>query len=213
MQGVESEAHADPGASAPTVADPPAAAATTAAAEPASPAPTVPGTPPVPRQIAVAALLLVAVTAVAFFGSLASAPNVDGWYADAAKVPWNPPGAVFGPVWSVLYLLIAIAGFLIWRAGYAGPGAPNAARRALGIFGVQLALNAAWTPLFFAAYPAIGEIAWWSALLVIVALMTSVVLLMRAAGGHSRIASWLLVPYLLWLLYATTLNIGIIVLN
>lgn len=169
--------------------------------------------PTVLRQVAVAVGLLIAVAAVAFFGSLATAPNVDGWYADAAKVPWNPPGAVFGPVWSVLYLMIALAGLLIWRAGYRGPGIPNSARAALRLFVLQLVLNAAWTPLFFAGYPVAGAIAWWAALVVIVALMASVVLLMRAAGGHSRIASWLLLPYLLWLLYATTLNVGIIVLN
>ncbi|WP_449278813.1 TspO/MBR family protein [Leucobacter sp. GX24907] len=170
-------------------------------------------TPRTTRQIAIAAILLVAVTAVALFGSLATSPNVDGWYADATKVPWNPPGAVFGPVWSVLYVMIAAAGFLTWRAGYAGKGRSNHAHEALRLFVIQLVLNAAWTPLFFAGYPVVGNLAWWGALVVIIALMVTVVLLMRAVGRHSRIAAWLLLPYLLWLLYASTLNVGIIALN
>ena len=88
--------------------------------------------------------------------------------ADAEKVPWNPPNALFGPVWSVLYLMIALSGFLLWR------WAAKDGRRwdpALTVYVVQLALNAAWTPIFFAGYPVIGEAAWWIALIVILALI------------------------------------------
>ncbi len=165
------------------------------------------------RQITVAALLLAIVAAIAYFGSLATMPNVEGWYADAAKVPWNPPNSVFGPVWTALYVAIAIIGFLIWRSGYTGVGSPNEARGTLRIYTLQLALNAVWTPIFFAGYPRVGEIAWWAALLVILALLASIIWLISATWKHSRIASWLLVPYLIWVAYASTLNAGIIALN
>lgn len=169
--------------------------------------------PTVARQLLVAAVLLATVTAIAFLGSLATIPNVEGWYADAAKVPWNPPDAVFGPAWSLLYLLIAVAGFLIWRSGHEGSGRPNTAHKTLWIYGVQLTLNAIWTPIFFAGYPLVGRAAWWGALVVIVALIASVVWLIAASAKHSEVAAWLLVPYLGWLLFASSLNIGIIALN
>ncbi len=159
-----------------------------------------------------AAILLAAVALIAFLGSLASASNVDGWYASAAKVPWDPPNSLFGPVWSALYLMIALAGWLIWRNGYR-ENRPNAAGKQLRIYAMQLVFNALWTPVFFAGYPAIGEAAWWIALIIIVALIVSVIWLAGAAARWSRIAAWIMVPYLLWLLFATTLNIGIIALN
>ena len=157
-------------------------------------------------------VLLAVVALIAFLGSLATMPNTDGWYADAEKVPWDPPNAVFGPVWSVLYFLIAVAGWLIWRAGYR-EGKPNQARRVLAVFIAQLALNSLWTPVFFAGYPLIGEPAWWIALGIILALIASVIWLAVNAARWSKLAAWIMVPYLLWLLFATSLNVGIIVLN
>jgi tryptophan-rich sensory protein len=166
--------------------------------------------PSLSRQIVVGAVLLIAVAAIAGGGSLATAGFVDGWYADAEKVPWNPPNALFGPVWSVLYLLIAISGFVLWR-WVAGNG-----RRwdpALTVYVVQLALNAAWTPIFFAGYSVIGEAAWWLALVVILALIVSVVWYMGLCATRIKTAGWLLAPYLVWILYASTLNAGIVALN
>lgn len=169
--------------------------------------------PPLARQIIVAVVLLATVAAIAGAGSLATIPNVDGWYADAEKVPWNPPDAVFGPTWSVLYVVLAIVGFLLWRSGYRGRGEPNEARKARTIYGVQLALNALWSPVFFAGYPLAGAVAWWVALAVIAVMIASVIWLIPTTMKHSRPAAWLLVPYLLWLLFASTLNAGIIALN
>jgi len=169
--------------------------------------------PSVGRQILMAALFLGLSAAVAVMGSLASAPNTDGWYEDAVKVPWSPPNWLFGPAWTVLYVVIAIVGFLVWRAGYAGGEAPNRAQRALTIFAVQLVLNLAWTPVFFAGYPLFGASAWWAGMVVIVLLMAAVVALIIATARWSRAAAWMLVPYLGWLLFASTLNAGIIVLN
>lgn len=167
-------------------------------------------TPSLARQIIVAAVILIAVVAVAAGGSLATMGNVDGWYADAEKVPWNPPNALFGPVWSVLYLMIALSGFVLWR------WAAKDGRRwdpALTVYVVQLALNAAWTPIFFAGYPVIGEAAWWIALIVILALIVSVVWYMGLCATRIKTAGWLLAPYLVWIIYASTLNAGVAALN
>ena len=167
-------------------------------------------TPSLARQIIVACVLLAAVAGIALGGSLASTRNVEGWYADADKVPWNPPDAVFGPVWSVLYVLIALSGFLLWRVMVRG------GRRwdpALTVYVTQLALNAAWTPVFFAGYPLLGEGAWWIALGIMVALVASVIWYMALCVSRSKTAGWLLAPYLAWLLYAASLNAGIIALN
>ena len=165
------------------------------------------------RQIAVGGLCLLIVAAIAVGGSLASASNTEGWYAEVTKVPWNPPNWLFGPAWTVLYILIALVGFLIWRAGYVGGGRPNEAARTLRIYVLQLVLNAAWTPIFFAGFPVFGQPAWWVAMGVILALVASVIWLMASAFKWSRVATLLLIPYLLWLLFASTLNAGIIVLN
>lgn len=165
------------------------------------------------RSIAVGCLALVAVVAIAGLGVLANDGNTDGWYADAEKVAWSPPNWLFGPAWSFLYFLIALAGWLIWRAGYRGAGTPNAAQGVVAIYVVQLLLNCAWSPTFFAGYPAWGAPAWWIALAIIVALDVVVAVLILQARRFSTLAAWALVPYLGWILFATTLNIGVAVLN
>jgi tryptophan-rich sensory protein len=155
------------------------------------------------------ALALLAFLAIAFavaaLGTIATLPNVDGWYADAAKAPWSPPNSLFGPVWTVLYALMAIAAWLVWRR--------RPARRALTLYVVQLVLNCLWTPAFFGLYPAIGAPALWIAFVLIVALDVLVLLTMLSFWRHSRLAAWLLVPYWAWVLFATTLNAAVAVLN
>lgn len=170
-------------------------------------------TPSVTRQVGIAVLLLAIVVAIAGAGSAVTISNVDGWYAGITKVPWNPPNEVFGPAWSVLYAMIALAGFALWRKGYAGKEQPNEARYELRLYAVQLVLNGLWTPIFFGGYPLVGAIAWWAALVVIVALVVTVVWLITVTMRRSKLAAWLLVPYGLWLLFATSLNVGIIALN
>lgn len=169
--------------------------------------------PSIMRQIVTSLILLGSVTAIAVFGSLASIANTEGWYTQVNKVAWNPPNALFGPAWSVLYFLIALVGFLIWRSGFSGTTTPNAAKSTLWLFTAQLLLNAIWTPIFFAGYPLIGEVAWYVALVVIVTLIASVVWLIVSSFNWSKAAAVLLVPYLLWLVFAASLNAGIIVLN
>lgn len=153
------------------------------------------------------ALVLVAFLAIAFavaaLGSLTTIQNVDGWYASAAKAPWDPPNSVFGPVWTVLYTLIAVSGWLVWRE----------TQRVPPIFIVQLALNALWTPVFFGAYPLIGPAALWIALALILAIDVTVLLTMLRFWKVSKLAAWLLVPYWAWVLFATTLNAAVALLN
>jgi benzodiazapine receptor len=152
------------------------------------------------RQVLVLAGFLAASFLVAGLGSLATFDNVNGWYATADKAPWSPPNWIFGPVWTFLYTAMAVSAWLVWRKQAAGTP------RALKIYGIQLALNLAWTPVFFGLYPAIGGIALWLALAIIVALVAAVAVAVLSFGPVSRTAGLLLLPYVSWLVFAATLN-------
>ncbi|CAM3588735.1 TspO/MBR family protein [Nocardioides zeicaulis] len=141
---------------------------------------------------------LVAVAAVAGIGGIAAAGS-QATYRALELPPYAPPSWLFGPVWSVLYLCIGVAGWLLWRAG--------GWDRVMWLWTVQLLLNLAWTPLFFAAD------LYRVALLEIVLLAATVGLLIGWSWHRSRVAGWLLVPYLAWVCFATALNAGIVVLN
>ena len=117
------------------------------------------------------------------------------WYAGLEKPAWNPPGWVFGPVWTALYLMMATAAWLVWRRG-----GWAAQQRPLALYLVQIALNAAWTPLFFGAH-AIGL-----ALVEILALWIAILLTLLAFDRVSRPAAALLLPYWLWVGFASWLN-------
>lgn len=126
----------------------------------------------------------------------------DAWYMALAKPPWNPPNAVFGPVWTLLYTMMGTAAWLVWRRdGFRGGST------ALVLFLGQLVLNAAWSYLFFGAHQ-IGY-----ALLDIVALLVLIVTLIRLFGRVDRRAGWLMVPYAMWVAFATALNASIWQLN
>jgi tryptophan-rich sensory protein len=117
------------------------------------------------------------------------------WYASLKKPSWNPPGWVFGPVWTALYTMMAVAAWLVWkRAGFA------AYRRPLTLFLVQLALNAIWTPLFFGLHW--PGVAFFEMLLLWVAIAATIATFWRVNRG----AAWLLIPYLAWVSFAAVLN-------
>lgn len=123
----------------------------------------------------------------------------DEWYAALAKPAWNPPSWIFGPVWTVLYVMIALSGFLAWRA--AGFGAATA------LWAAQMAANGLWSWLFFGQKRidlALGDIV---LLLVLILAYIAVVL------PRSRPAALLFVPYALWVGFATALNAAIWGLN
>lgn len=152
------------------------------------------------------AVKLIASIALSFgagaLGSLFTTPNIDSWYAGLEKPALLPPNEVFGPVWSVLYLLMGIALYLVWTAKSYGNKV-----EAYIWFGVQLALNTLWSAVFFGAHrPGLG-------IFVIVLLIGSIVATMIAFRRFSKPAVWLLVPYVLWVCFATYLTIGVSVLN
>jgi tryptophan-rich sensory protein len=117
------------------------------------------------------------------------------WYASLQKPSWNPPAWVFGPVWTGLYTMMSVAAWLVWRRG-----GWAAQRRPLTLFLAQLALNAAWTPLFFGLrWP--GD-----AFAEIVLLWLAIAATLVAFRPVSRVAAWLLAPYLVWVSFAAALN-------
>jgi tryptophan-rich sensory protein len=128
--------------------------------------------------------------------------SVDGWYAALNKPSWNPPSWLFGPVWTLLYIMMAIAAWLVWRKG-----GWTLQRWPLGLFVIQWLLNAIWTPLFFGMH-LIGL-----ALVDIVLLWIAIVATLAAFWRVSKPAAWLLVPYLAWVSFATALNFAIWQLN
>ena len=117
------------------------------------------------------------------------------WYATLKKPSWNPPGWIFGPVWSALYTMMAVSAWLVWkRGGFV------AQRRPLALFLAQLVLNAAWTPLFFGLHrPGI-------AFAEIVLLWLAIATTLTAFRPVSGVAAWLLAPYLAWVSFAAALN-------
>ena len=147
------------------------------------------------------AVFLGASALVAWLGALATVANVNGWYVAADKAPWSPPNWVFGPVWTLLYAAMAVAGWLIWRRR-AERTAP-----ALVAYGVQLLLNLLWTPVFFGLYPVMGAAALWLGFAVIVALIIAVTVTVLFFGPISRAAGLLLLPYISWLVFAASLNL------
>ena len=136
-------------------------------------------------------------------GSLFTAPAIPTWYAALNKPPFTPPNWVFGPVWITLYFLMAIAAFLIWKQGLNVLGV----KTALLLFVVQLALNGVWSPAFFGMRsPLTGVVV---IILLWIVLMTTIMVFFNL----SRVAAVLLIPYILWVSYATLLNMSIMILN
>jgi tryptophan-rich sensory protein len=141
--------------------------------------------------------------AVAAFGTVTTIGSVGGWYAQAQHVAWTPPTWAFGPVWTLLYAMIAVSGWLVWLRHLQFP-----VRAPLTLYVAQLVLNALWTPMFFGGFTLFGGVALWIACGIIIVLDLLVAVTITAFWPVSRTASLLLVPYLLWILYASTLNWG-----
>jgi translocator protein len=146
------------------------------------------------------AWLVVSFIAAAIGG--AASVQAGPFYTQLVRPEWAPPPAIFGPVWTVLYLLMAIAAWLVWRAG-----GFRAGRTALTLFLVQLAFNALWSWLFFGWRR--GGLAFADILVLWVLIVATIVLFWRVR----RTAAVLLVPYLLWVSFATALNYAVWRLN
>ena len=154
-----------------------------------------------PKQIlGVAGWLAITFVAAAIGG--AASVNAGSFYAQLVLPEWAPPSWVFGPVWTVLYVAMGIAAWLVWRTG-----GLRAARGALALFLAQLALNALWSWLFFGWHR--GAAAFADILLLWVLIVATLIAFWRVRA----LAGWLLVPYLLWVSFAAALNYAVWQLN
>lgn len=158
---------------------------------------------PAPRTALAPALISIAIAlAVGAVGGLATASSVSTWYPGLNKPAFNPPNAVFAPVWTTLYVLMALAAWRVWRKG---PG--RARDGALLVYAVQLVLNLAWSLIFFglrAPGPAFAEV---------LALLASVIACAALFWRLDRTAGLLMVPYAAWVAFASALNFEIWRLN
>lgn len=149
------------------------------------------------RAVALAVFLL-----VAFLPAIVGGQWMPGeWYAALRKPAWNPPAWVFAPVWTLLYALIGVSGWLVWdgrRIRGAGPDA--AGRAALGLYGIQLVLNGAWSWIFFGLHR--PGVAFAEILLMWVAILATALAFWRIRP----LAGALLLPYLAWVSFAAVLN-------
>ncbi len=136
----------------------------------------------------------------AALGSWATFKGLRAWYPSLRKPSWNPPNAVFGPVWTVLYLAMAVAVWLVWRTG-------NDVAVAVALFAAQLALNVAWSVVFFGRRQLRGAFA------VIVALWFAIAATLVVFAPIDALAGALLAPYLAWVTFASILNAAIARLN
>lgn len=142
--------------------------------------------------------LLALCFAAAAAGGAATYPRIEGWYVELAKPSWTPPGWIFGPVWTALYIAMAVAAWLVWRQkGFAD------ARWPLTLFAMQLGFNVAWSWLFFGLRnPGLG-------LIDIFLLWFAIGATMAAFWRRSAAAGLLLAPYLAWVTFAAGLNYAI----
>jgi len=151
----------------------------------------------------VALVLFVALClGIGALGASVTATSVDTWYAGLVKPSFNPPDEVFGPVWTVLYVLMGVAAWRVWRSADR-----DTTRGPLTLFALQLAINLGWTVVFFGLH----KIA--SAVATIVVLDVAVLVTMLAFRAVDRLAALLMLPYVAWVAFATVLNVAIWRLN
>jgi tryptophan-rich sensory protein len=149
------------------------------------------------------ALAVVVSEVAGVIGSIFTIPAISGWYATLTKPALNPPGWVFGPVWTLLYALMGLAAFWVWKKGWH----KKEVKIALAFFAFQLLLNMLWSLAFFGLHSPL-----W-AFVNIVFMWLAIVATMIAFWKISRPAFYLLVPYILWVSFAAYLNLAIILLN
>jgi benzodiazapine receptor len=137
-----------------------------------------------------------------FVGSLFTGMSVSTWYSALQKPSFTPPDYVFAPVWILLYLLMGIAAFLVWREIES-----KEVKGALLFFSIHLAVNLLWTAIFFGLRSIYGGF------IVITILWTMILVLMIIFRKISTLSSILLIPYFLWVTFASILNAGIMILN
>jgi len=136
-------------------------------------------------------------------GALFTTPSIPGWYAGLVKPSFNPPNGIFAPVWTALYALMGLAAWLVYAKGAKRPEV----KRALTVFAVQLVLNVLWSIVFFGAHQV------FAAVVVILLLWAAILWTILLFRGISRAAAYLLVPYILWVSFASVLTVSVYLLN
>ena len=135
--------------------------------------------------------------------SFVTRPEIPTWYATLAKPSWTPPPVAFPIVWTILYVLMAISFWRLWES----EARSSDRTKAMIWFVVQLLLNAAWSPFFFSLHATA------TALVIILALSLAIGVTILFASRVDRFAAGLLVPYLVWVVYACSINAGVVFLN
>ena len=155
------------------------------------------------RDIVEAVVAVLICQGAGLIGSVATFPSIPTWYATLEKPFFNPPNWLFGPVWIALYTLMGISAFLVWRKGIRD----RQVKVALGIFVAQLILNSLWSIVFFGLHSLLGG------LIVILPLWVAILLSIVTFYRISKTAGVLLIPYILWVSFATLLNFSLWQLN
>lgn len=140
---------------------------------------------------------------VGILGSIFTVSSIPTWYATLNKPPFSPPNWLFGPVWTTLYALMGVSFYLIWKQGWKKKKIKTAGTYFLS----QLGLNFIWSPIFFGLKSPLF------ALIVILAMWILIIFTMKKTYPVSKLAVYLLVPYLLWVSFASVLNASIVLLN
>jgi benzodiazapine receptor len=151
-------------------------------------------------KLVVSILVVELVGILSSFATFSSIPN---WYALLIKPSFNPPNWIFGPVWTILYLMIGISLYLVWTSRIKS----DLKIKAYWIFAIQLALNGLWTIVFFGMHQILGALA------IIILLWIFIILNIFAFYKISKPAAYLLIPYWLWVSFASILNFSIWMLN
>lgn len=155
------------------------------------------------RKISTLGLCILGCQLVGILGSFFTVSAIQSWYVTLSKPFFSPPNWVFGPVWTFLYLCMGIALYILIQQGIK----KNSVRRALQVFFLQLFANFLWSPVFFGLRsPELG-------ILVIFALWILIVITLKRVYRVSIVAFALLVPYFLWVSFASVLNVSIAILN
>jgi tryptophan-rich sensory protein len=136
-------------------------------------------------------------------GTVFTISSIPTWYATLVKPSFSPPNYLFGPVWTILYILMGISLYLIWKKGTK----TQKVREALMLFGLQLFLNAIWSPIFFGAKNLFFS------LVVIIFMWLFILRTILSFGKINKTASYLLYPYLAWVSFASLLNFSVWMLN
>ncbi|MEZ4969489.1 MAG: TspO/MBR family protein [Flavobacteriaceae bacterium] len=155
------------------------------------------------KQLTYIAISVAVCLTIGFLSSFATQSSVNDWYLELNKPGFNPPNWIFAPVWTVLYIMMGVAAGIVWAKGFYHIWV----KTALYHFGIQLLFNALWSIVFF------GFKNPFAALLIILTLLVLLIFTIKWFKVVSRTAAYLLIPYLLWVCFATALNYKIWELN